>query len=236
MSTKNLYIDESCHLEHDGFPVMCIGYTKINAEGYDNLKEGIKSIKLKHNAPTEIKWNKLSKSRIKLYKEIIDFFFDSPIQFRCILVKYKGKLDHAAFNKGDHDSFYYKLVYFLLNSSTNPPNGHDYKVYMDIKDTRGKERLAQIKTVFENKYYGASPFVHFQHIRSDESEFLQLTDLFIGAITYKSRKEHEKEGASTVKNEVIDYLEEKSGYLLNEGTEPWEEKFNIFDHQPKSKS
>lgn len=87
---------------------------------------------------------------------------------------------------------------------------------MDIKDTRGKERLSQIKTVFENKYYGESPFIHFQHIRSDENEFLQLTDLFIGAITYKSRKEHEKEGASSVKNEVIAYLEEKSGYLLNE--------------------
>jgi hypothetical protein len=25
----NLYIDESCHLEHDRMPVMCIGYTKI---------------------------------------------------------------------------------------------------------------------------------------------------------------------------------------------------------------
>ncbi len=236
MSTKNLYIDESCHLEHDGFPVMCVGYTKINAMDYEELKETVKSIKLKHNAPTEIKWNKLSKSRIELYKELIDFFFEAPIHFRCILVKYKQKLNHEAFNKGDHDSFYYKLVYFLLNSSTNPPNGNDYRVYMDIKDTRGKERLAQITTVFENKHHGESPFIHFQHIRSDENEFLQLTDLFIGAITYKSRKEHEKEGASAVKNEVIAYLEEKSGYLLDEGTEPWEEKFNIFDHQPKSKS
>lgn len=236
MSTYNLYIDESCHLEHDRFPVMCIGYIKISRANYAEFKDAIKSIKLKHNAPTEIKWNKLSLSRLALYKDLIDFFFEAPIQFRCILVKYKQKLDHEAFNKGDHDSFYYKLVYFLLNASTNPPNGNSYRVYMDIKDTRGRERLAQITSVFENKHRGESPFNHFQHIRSDENELLQLTDLFIGAITYKSRKEHVKNEASSVKKELIKYLEEKSGYLLDEGTEPWEEKFNIFDHQPKSKS
>jgi Protein of unknown function (DUF3800) len=234
MSVKNIYIDESCHLEHDGFPVMCIGYTKLEDDQYELLKEGIKSIKLKHKSPTEIKWNKLSLSRLGLYKELIDYFFVKPINFRCILVKYKDKLNHADFNQGDHDNFYYKLAYFLLNSATNPPNGNEYRVYFDIKDTRGKERLSKIKTVFENKHHGQSPFVHFQHIHSLENEFLQLTDLFIGAITYKSRKEDEKENASEVKRAIVQYLEQKSGYVLDEGTEPWEEKFNIFDHQPKA--
>jgi hypothetical protein len=213
---------------------MCIGYTKIDSNQYVDLKKGIKCLKLKHKSPTEIKWNKLSISRLDMYMELIDFFFNHPIYFRCILVKYKEKLDHSAFNKGDHDSFYYKLVYFLLNTATNPSNGVEYRVYMDIKDTRGRERLVQINKIFANKYHGKSPFIHFQHIRSDENEFLQLTDLLIGAITYKSRKEHEKDDSSKVKNEIIKCLEEKSGYLLDEGTEPWEEKFNIFNHQPKS--
>ncbi len=234
MSERNLYIDESCHLEHDGLPVMCIGYTKVEAVNYAKIKNDIKSIKLKHKSPTEIKWNKLSLSRIELYKELIDYFFNQPIKFRCILVKYKDKLNHKDFNQGDHNNFYYKLVYFLLNSATNPPNGNEYRVYLDIKDTRGKERLSKIRTVFENKYHGNSPFVHFQHIHSDESELLQLTDLFIGAITYKSRKEDRKESASQVKIQFIKYLEAKSGYMLNQGTEPWEDKFNIFDHQPKA--
>ena len=33
--------------------------------------------------------------------------------------------------------------------------------------------------------------------------------------------------------EFIEYLEEASGFSLDEGTVPWETKFNIFDHQPK---
>ena len=82
MSISNLYIDESCHLEHDKHPVMCIGYIKIDASHYDQLKEGIKSIKLKYKSPTEIKWNKLSTSRMDLYRALIDYFFEQPVSFR----------------------------------------------------------------------------------------------------------------------------------------------------------
>ena len=128
----NIHIDESCHLEHDKSPVMCIGYTKIKSEEYIAIKEHIKAIKLKHKSPTEIKWNMISASRLPMYQELIDYFFDAEIDFRCILVKYKNKLNHQAYNKGSHDTFYYKLVYFLLNSLTNPPT-NTYKVFLDLK-------------------------------------------------------------------------------------------------------
>ena len=185
----NLYIDESCHLEHDNMPVMCIGYTKINTAQYAVIKEEIKKIKLNFKTPTEIKWSNISLSRLPLYKALVDYFFETEIDFRCILVKYKDRLNHEEFNQGNHDNFYYKLTYHLLKSATNPP-ANQYKVYLDIKDTRGKQRLKKIEDVLNNKYAGKSPFVFFQHIHSDENVLLQLTDLFIGAITYKNRKLH----------------------------------------------
>jgi hypothetical protein len=228
----NLYIDESCHLEHDRIPVMCIGYTKVKTAEYAAIKEQIKKIKLQYKNPTEIKWNLVSASRLPLYKALIDYFFETDIDFRCILVKYKDRLNHEAFNQGSHDNFYYKLIYFLLKSATNPP-AKKYKVYLDIKDTRGKDRLRKIEEVLQNKYKGKSPFIFFQHIDSDENVFLQVTDLFIGAITYKTRKLHLEENANKTKCQLIEYIEAKSGYSLDEGTEPWETKFNIFDHQPK---
>lgn len=39
------YIDESCHLEHDHFPVMCIGYIKVPKEQTEEMKQCIKAIK-----------------------------------------------------------------------------------------------------------------------------------------------------------------------------------------------
>ncbi|HBF88609.1 MAG TPA: DUF3800 domain-containing protein [Bacteroidales bacterium] len=230
----NLYIDESCHLEHDGIQIMCIGYTKIEYEKYPIIKDDIKKIKLKHKAPTELKWNKLSMSRFPLYKELIDYFFSSNITFRCVLVKNKQNLDHEKFNRGDHNAFYYKMIYLLLNNKYINQKDEIYRVILDIKDTRGKERLTELANCLNNKNEGKSPFKYFQHIHSHENELLQLTDLFIGAITYKSRKENIKPNASKIKCEVINYLEKKTGYSLDDGTIPWESKFNIFDFQISS--
>jgi len=227
----NLFVDESCHLEHDRIPVMCIGYVKVPQQVYRELYQIFESIKQKHKTPVEIKWNKFSKSRIPLYKELVDFFFNTPIEFRAVLVKYKNRLNNKDFNQGSHDNFYYKLTYFLLRP--NPP-GVEYRVFMDIKDTRGKEKLRKIEEVFQNHHRGDSPFVHFQHLRSHENVFFQLTDLLIGAITYKTRVENNELTPNDSKMEFINYLEKRTGFFLHEGTVPWEHKFNIFDHQPKS--
>ena len=228
-----LYIDESCHLEHDNMPLMCIGYTKINTQSYQYIKASIKNIKLKHKSPTEIKWNKISMNRFQLYKNLIDFFFDNDISFRAILVKNKNQLDHDKFNRGDHNSFYYTLVFFLLRNPYINISETDCKVILDIKDTRGKERLNKLNhrlnQEYKLRYNKNSPFSFFQHIRSEENELLQLTDLLIGAITYKARGLHQSKNASDVKVKLIEYLEKKSGYALDDGTNPEEEKFNIFD-------
>ena len=232
--TYNLYIDESCHLEHDNQPIMCIGYTKIEYDQYPIIKNAVKGIKQRHKSVTEIKWSKVSMSRMTLYKELIDYFYSSDISFRCVLVKNKENLDHEKFNRGDHNAFYYKFIYLLLNNKYVNPIDEKYRVILDIKDTRGRERLRELDTCLNNKNKGDSPFVYFQNIRSDENELLQLTDLLIGAITFKTRKEHLKSNASKAKCEIVAYLEQKTGYSLDDGTIPWEHKFNIFDFQISS--
>lgn len=232
------YVDESCHLEHDGFPVMCVGYIKVPDEKIAEYKDAIKQIKRKHHLLQEIKWNTVSYTHLPLYKEIIDYFFSSRMEFRCILVTYKDRLDKKAFMNGDPDNFYYKMIYNLLYSPyTNKYDGtQEYKVFLDLKDTRGRERLDKIQTVFQNNLGGESPFAHMQHIQSYESQFIQLADLLIGAIAYSARGLSQKAGASRCKTALVDYLEQQSGYTLNEGSEPGEQKFNIFNHQPRKKN
>lgn len=232
MTEYDIFIDESCHLMNDySKSIMAIGYIKAPHDDYHRIKHELNDIKLRYKTPMEIKWGKISESRLSLYIALIDYFFLNPIEFRCILVKYKERLDHDQFNQGSHDNFYYKLIYHLLNNPFVNPIGNKYRVFLDIKDTRGRDKIRKIREIFDNKFHGESPFTHFQHIRSEESVLLQLADFFIGAVTYKTRGLHE----SSVKNKIIEYLEEKSGYVLDESTEPWETKFNIFDHQPKKK-
>jgi hypothetical protein len=229
----DLFLDESCHLQNDKSSVMSIGFIKVPSNEYASLKEKLRAIKLLHGIPHEYKWNTCSNTKREFYVELIDFFFATSLSFRTIVVKYKQILDHDQYNQGSHDNFYYKMVYFLLNNQSMNPPDVNYRVFLDIKDTRGRDKIAKIHEVFENSHSGESPFKHFQHIRSHESEFIQLADFFIGAVTYKSRGLHNLPGSSPIKSFIVDYIESKSGYSLDEGTEPWEEKFNIFDHQPR---
>lgn len=236
MNHYSIFIDESCHLERDGSDIMTIGYIKIPDSDILEVKRAFNRIKSTYNIPYELKWNKIGSHSFSFYKEIIDLFFNSSMQFRCVLVKYKSQLNHQLYNDGEHDIFYYKIIYnLLINPFIN--DSHDaFRVFLDIKDTKGRLKLRKIEEVMKNKFHGSSPFKSFQHIRSNESVFIQLVDILIGAVTYKSKGLEKQKESSLCKKQIIEYLEERSGYFLNEGTEPSESKFNIFDHQPRRRN
>ncbi len=65
----DLFVDESCHLEHDKISVMCIGYIKVPRMAYDELKQRFSNVKNKHGIENEIKWSKYSKARLPLYTD-----------------------------------------------------------------------------------------------------------------------------------------------------------------------
>jgi hypothetical protein len=236
MSIYNIYIDESCHLEHDTSNIMTVGYIKVADSDAQSIKDEIKAIKRKYGVLQELKWNTMSNTSVAMYKELIDYFFDKPLYFRCLIVKYKDRLQHQVYNEGRHDIFYDKMIFYLLSNHWLNNTQDEYKVFLDIKDTRGREKLVLLNEIFNNKFQNQSPFKHFQHIRSHESQFIQLTDILIGAVTYKARKLHLLDTSSAAKKEIVRYLELKSGYDIDESTEPWETKFNIFDHQPRRQS
>src|SRR5699024_1009555 len=99
MKNVRLFLDETSHLEHDGHYNMCIGYIKVPEEHYDELYHSFKRLKLQYHSPVELKWNKFSKSRLTYYKALVDFFFESELSFRCVLVKPKDRLNHFEFNE-----------------------------------------------------------------------------------------------------------------------------------------
>ena len=68
---------------------------------------------------------------------------------------------------------------------------------------------------------------NMQVIISYEVEIMQLVDILIGALAYFSRNM----SAVKAKNEIIEYIKEKSGYTLKKNTLYRESKFNIFHLQ-----
>lgn len=226
MNEFNIYCDESCHLENDKEKAMILGAVWCLKEDKHALFERIKEIKKKHKLDSnfEIKWNKISKSKIDFYKEIVNFFFDNDkIRFRALIVPDKSMLNHEKFGQ-THDEFYYKMYFDLLKIIVTPKR--KYNIYLDLKDTQGYEKVNTLREVISNQNYDFSKSLinRIQEVRSEEVSLIQITDLLIGALSYINRDLN----SSKSKLELIDLIKKRSGYSLIRSTLPSENKFNVF--------
>jgi len=87
--------------------------------------------------------------------------------------------------------------------------------------------LMELENVFNNTQELSMPFM--QHIRSDESQLLQLSDLLTGAVSYRNRDLN----SSDIKLELVNYLEKRLGIRLDMTTSRGYSKFNLFIQDPK---
>ena len=83
--TFNIYCDESTHLEHDGHPYMLYGYVSIASNQIKICKEQIKAIKEKYNYTDELKWINIHDKTFQVYKELVEYFFMTDMQFRVMI-------------------------------------------------------------------------------------------------------------------------------------------------------
>ncbi|MFQ5685702.1 MAG: DUF3800 domain-containing protein [Candidatus Scalindua sp.] len=231
--TFNIYCDESCHLEHDQQPIMVVGGIWCPMKETKEISRQIRAIKSKHNARGELKWVKVSNSRIDFYLELVDYFFQTfPLNFRCLVVDDKSKLNHNYFNQGSHDSFYYKMYFYMLRNILEKPNY--YNIYLDIKDTLSAQKVRKLKDVLCNNVYDFTGELinNIQNIHSHESQILQLTDLLIGAVSYRNRNLEGNNAKENVIQKIISYVDQD----LNRTSPPWEKRFNLFVFTPRRTS
>jgi hypothetical protein len=215
MAEINIYCDESNHLEADGISIMVLGAIYAPVEKVRLANKRIREIKEKHSISlkNELKWTKVSPSKLPFYLDVVDYFFDNDdLHFRAIVVN-KESLDHDAHNQ-THDDFYYKMYFELLSKILDPQN--KYNIYPDIKDTRGSRKIQKLKEVLSNKMYDFDGKIiqRIQLVRSHEIELLQLADLLIGAMQFLNRTDV----TSTAKKTIIERMKARSGYDLLKST------------------
>ncbi|HBN6703973.1 TPA: DUF3800 domain-containing protein [Elizabethkingia anophelis] len=214
--TFNIYCDESCHIENDHKHFMFLGSV---SSAYNQIRfhnRNIKEIKTKHNFFGEIKWSNVSKSKFHFYMDLVDYFFNTDLKFRCVGVE-KCKVNNQAFNQ-TYDDFYYKMYYYLLNHNIN--SLYTYNVYLDIKDTLSAFKVNKLKNILNTKY---GVFRNVQNIRSNESLLMQLTDFIMGAISYHNNNE-DKQNTSKVR--IIEKIINHAGSNLTSTN--YSDKLNLF--------
>lgn len=225
----NVYCDESCHLENDHQQVMVLGAVWCPLEKAREIAVRLREIKARHGMKSgfEVKWTKVSPAKTQLYLDWLNYFFDDDdLHFRALIVPDKAKLQHAVFAQS-HDEWYYKMYFDMLKVILSPDDR--YRIYIDLKDTRGAAKIAMLHDVLCNNLYDFSRQIieRVQTVRSHEVEILQLADLLIGAVSYANR------GLSTnaAKLDLVERMRRRSGYELTRTTLIRESKFNLFRWQ-----
>ena len=214
--TFNIYCDESCHLENDHKPCLFLGSVSCAYNQVKRHTERINELKDKHKFNAEIKWSNVSKSKLRFYEELIDYFFDTDLKFRTVGVE-KSKIKCKEFGK-TYDEFYYTMYYYLLNHNLN--SLYNYNVYLDIKDTLSAFKVNKLKDILNTKF---GVFRNVQNIRSYESILLQLADFIMGAISYQHNN---VEKQNMAKMKIINKIKQHSGDDLLKTN--YSNKLNLF--------
>lgn len=228
----HVYCDESCHLEHDHASAMVLGAVWCPASHRAMLGRKIKALRSTYGVGpgVEIKWVKVSPAKLDFYLALVDLFFDEPLlHFRGLVVPDKSALDHSRFAQ-DHDGFYYKMWYLLLNRMISPDER--YRIFIDIKDTRGQAKVAKLHEVLCNAHYDfdRSVIESIEQVHSHDVSLLQLADLLIGALGYLHRNLHDSEA----KQAVIERIRQRSRLNLDSSTLLRADKFNLFVWRPQA--
>ncbi len=228
----HIYCDESCHLENDHLRAMVLGAVWCPASHRQMLARQIKDLKASFGLPPhfEIKWVKVSPGQVSFYQALLDLFFDEPLlHFRGLVVPDKQALNHAKFGQ-DHDGFYYKQWYTLLNRLIDPSKR--YRIFLDIKDTQGQVKVDKLHEVLCNANYDFDRQVieSVELVHSHDVLLLQLTDLLIGALSYAHRWLQD----SPAKLALVAHVRHRSGLSLEQSSLLRADKFNLFIWRPQT--
>ena len=220
-----IYCDESCQDVFSSKKSTCqymfIGGLWLPAEKRAVFKHELCEIRKKHNAFSEIKWNKVSPSGIKFYLDIVKYFFDKgdDLQFRCIVVE-KDKVNLVKYHDSDAELSFYKFYYQLLHHWILDFN--TYSIFLDMKTSRARNRLKTLHQCLKQANL-SSEIKILQALPSHESIFIQVTDLLLGAVNAKFNGQIK----STAKQEVIKAIETRLRHKIM-ATSKGHPKFNIF--------
>ena len=201
---------------------LMIGALWLPADLREEAKAKIAGLRERHSVHGEMKWRKISPSRLDFYAEVIDLFFAyaADMRFRCIAVDHeKTDLDH--FHDGDGELGFYKFYYQLLHHWILDFN--EYAVFCDLKSNRSPTRLAELRKVLSNANLSAG-IVNVQPLPSGQLVLMQLCDILLGAAS--SRLNFDAP-ASPAKLAIVERIEARLGRKIGP-TWKSEEKFNVF--------
>lgn len=164
----------------------------------------------------ELKWAKVSRSKLAAYKRHVDVFFDCPFKdaahFHSLVVQ-SAKQDHNKFNSGSREIGFNKEV-FQLSMKFARLYTNRFHIYPDERTTTQKLdelRLMLNRMINRKDPKRDWPFRRVQFRDSAKTPILQLVDIISGAIAYRLNGHDKARGASPAKIALCEHILKRVG-------------------------
>lgn len=201
---------------------MMIGGLWIPSALRQEIKTKIHEVRAIYQTWGEIKWTKISSSKIEFYTALIDLFFSYglDVRFRCIAID-ANQFD-SKWHNNDQELGFYKFYYQLLHHWILDFN--EYRIFCDLKTNRNLTRLKKLKECLDKSNITSN--IHsIQALPSKEVALIQFADLLLGIASARLNRTIKASGA---KEKIIERLESHLDVKKLTHTSISEQKFNIF--------
>ncbi len=185
-SEVNIYCDESRHEGQSSQKYMVIGGLWVLRDRRRDLLEGLHAIQRQHEIRGELKWGKVSRSRLAGYRAVVDFLAQrDDMHFRCIVVD-KTKVDHDKYFQSDRQLGFWVFYWHCLKQWMG--NENTYYVSIDFKPESLHSGPRRLRKVLENECIKRGWLKSLECVDSKENLFCQTADVLIGAVGYEQNE------------------------------------------------
>ncbi|MGE0580746.1 MAG: DUF3800 domain-containing protein [Steroidobacteraceae bacterium] len=214
---REVFVDESSQTGH---AYMVLGAIVIPSDAAASAEARLTAVLERHRTLGEIKWTKVSQSKLHVYRDFVDVHFqlvrELDAEFHGLVVDCT-RIDHSEYNDGDPELGFNKFLYTLLNTRVGNRFGDHEGIVVHL-DARTAARQPSELQEFLNRAAAKrrresthSPFRRVAFRDSKNSRLLQLTDLLAGAIAWHKNDRDARDGASAVRTLFANEMAQKAG-------------------------
>jgi len=203
--TPFVFFDETGSINDKVNRFFCLGMIKCLQPFY--LDSKIRAIRQKNQFYDEIKWNTLSKLKLKVIKEIVETVFDTPgIYFSSIVIN-KDEIDFAKEFENNPYKAYQGFTEILLKQSIE-----DNEVLTVLADyvTTPKEIKFEVDVKHNiNKTLDRLAIGGIHRVDSKGVNIIQIVDLLIGSVVYCYKRDLKLVSGDKNKVKILNLVLEK---------------------------
>lgn len=210
-----VFIDESSQTAHRYF---ALGALVIDNIDVGRLETRIRDARMPELPNMEMGWKKVSRAKLDAYRRVADVIFKrdlrmQPMHFHSLVIDCH-RLKDKLFNKGSRDVGFSKEVFQLSLKCARLYPRRIFHIYPDNRTTNTP--LEEVRTMlnFKVRRQGDKrdwPFRRMHFRDSKASLPLQLTDILLGALTFKMNGHYDAENASVSKRALCDHVLQQAG-------------------------